>query len=110
MEAKLKLRLNAKNQIMSIRNGVDFLGFHTYLTETGKVIRKVRHESARRMKRKLHIFAEKYGRGEISSEEIEHSLYGWLSHAEYGETYRLRRSMLEDIVLTRGSDDVEEDR
>ena len=52
-DERLKLQLNKKSQIMPMRNGVDFLGFHTYLTENGKIIRKVRHESAKRMKRKL---------------------------------------------------------
>ena len=41
----LGLELNEKTQIFPIRNGIDFLGFHTYLTESGKVIRKLRHSS-----------------------------------------------------------------
>ena len=35
--ASLGLELNEKTQIFPIRNGIDFLGFHTYLTEEGKV-------------------------------------------------------------------------
>jgi len=36
------LELNQKTQIFPLRHGIDFLGFHTYLTENGKVIRKLR--------------------------------------------------------------------
>lgn len=104
VETRLKLRLNAKSQIMPLRNGVDFLGFHVYLTETGKVILKVRHESAKRMKRKLKVFQQKYKEGEMSMEAIERSLYSWLGHAEYGNTYHLRKKMLEEAVFSKESD------
>ena len=46
------LSLNAKTNIYPLKNGVDFLGFHTYLTESGAVIRKVRRRSKNNMKRK----------------------------------------------------------
>lgn len=42
----LGLRLNKKTQISPLKNGIDFLGFHTYLTSTGKVVRKVRAGAA----------------------------------------------------------------
>lgn len=29
------LKLNNKTQIFPIKNGIDFIGFHTYLTDTG---------------------------------------------------------------------------
>ena len=35
---RLGLRLNGKTQILPLKNGIDFLGFHTYLTQTGKVV------------------------------------------------------------------------
>ena len=38
--ARLGLRMNKKTNIFPLRNGIDFLGFHTYLTESGKIIRK----------------------------------------------------------------------
>lgn len=38
LEGELKLAFNEKTQIHAIRQGVDYLGFHFYLTETGKVI------------------------------------------------------------------------
>ena len=38
----------------------------------------------------------------MEMEEIERSLYSWLEHAEYGDTYNLRSKMLEGFVLSRG--------
>ena len=43
-------------QILPLKNGIDFLGFHTYLTQTGKVVRKVRAKSIDNMKRKIRKF------------------------------------------------------
>ena len=34
---------NEKTQIVPISQGIDYLGFHFYLTETGKVIRRLRN-------------------------------------------------------------------
>src|SRR5699024_7156172 len=35
---KIGLELNSKTAIFPMRNGVDFLGYHTYLTDTGAVV------------------------------------------------------------------------
>ena len=43
--AERGLELNDKTQIFPLRNGLDFLGFHSYLTDTGKVVRKLRRAS-----------------------------------------------------------------
>ncbi len=40
----LGLRLNGKTQILPLKNGIDFLGFHTYLTQTGKVVESASQE------------------------------------------------------------------
>lgn len=41
-EQELLLKFNKKTQITTIKNGVDYLGFRFYLTDTGKVIRRLR--------------------------------------------------------------------
>ena len=42
---KLKLEFNEKTQIFPLRNGVEYLGFHFYLTDSGKVIRSVKQQT-----------------------------------------------------------------
>ena len=49
----LGLELNQKTAVFPLTQGIDFLGFRTYLTATGKVVRKVRRESKNRIRRKL---------------------------------------------------------
>ena len=61
--AGIGLKLNPKTQIFPLRQGIDFLGFHTYLTETGRVVRKLRRDSVRRMKRKIKLFKKEFAQG-----------------------------------------------
>lgn len=79
------LKLNGKTQIFPLRNGIDFLGFHTYLDDKGKVIRKVRKSSKDRMKRKLRKYAVMYQNGALTREKITESYQSWRSHASHGQ-------------------------
>lgn len=85
------LSLNAKTNIYPVKNGVDFLGFHTYLTESGAVIRKVRRRSKNNMKRKLKKFADLKAAGKIDDKTIEQSYQSWRGHASKGNCYHLIR-------------------
>lgn len=90
---ELHLKLNHKTDIFPLKNGIDFLGFHTYLTETGKVIRKLRRRSKNNMRRKLKKFREKYDNGEMDFENIKQSYQSWRGHASHGNCYYLIRNM-----------------
>lgn len=89
----LDLQLNQKSHIFPIKNGFDFLGFHFYLTDTGKIIMKLRRESKESMRRKLKKFKELYREGKITKEEIDHSWNSWVGHAKHGDTYYLIKNM-----------------
>lgn len=89
----LGLKLNRKSQIFPIKNGFDFLGFHIYLTKTGKVILKLRREGKETMRRKLKKFGELYREGKITKEQIDESWNSWVGHAEYGNCYYLIKNM-----------------
>lgn len=78
------LQLNGKTQIFPLRNGIDFLGFHTYLTDTGKVARKLRKSSKSKMKRKLRKYKVMYENGALSREKITDSYKSWRAHASHG--------------------------
>lgn len=85
------LSLNAKTNIFPLKHGVDFLGFHTYLTESGAVIRKVRRRSKNNMKRKLKKLAALHAAGRIDAKTVEQSYQSWRGHAEKGNSYHLIR-------------------
>lgn len=54
----LKLELNEKTAIFPLRNGINFLGFHTYLDDGGAVIMKLRQDSLDRMKARTRGWKE----------------------------------------------------
>lgn len=91
--SKYGLELNEKTQILPMKNGIDFLGFHTYITDTGKVICKLRKRSKENMKCKLRRLAQDYQNGLISLDKIIEYYGSWRSHASYGNTYHLLRNM-----------------
>ena len=88
---KLGLELNEKTQISPLRNGIDFLGFHTYLTDSGKVIRTLRRQSKTGICRRLKKFKGLHEQGRLPMNRIECSYRSWRGHAERGNCYHLIR-------------------
>lgn len=91
--AGLRLELNEKTNIFPLRHGIDFLGFHTYITESGQIIRKLRHASVKRMKGKIKGWSKDYPAGKVKKKEILDSWTAWDTHAAYGHTYALRQEI-----------------
>jgi len=89
----LKLTLNKKTNIFPLSHGIDFLGFHTYITSTGKIIKKVRRKSKINMKRRLKLFAKLLEKGKITLEKIEECYKCWRAHVKHGNTYLLRQTL-----------------
>lgn len=91
--AALGLELNGKTNIFPLRNGIDFLGFHTYLTESGKVVRKLRRSSKANMQRRLKKYKRLLDQGKLSKKRIECSYQSWRGHAQRGNCYHLIKKM-----------------
>ncbi|MBQ9199191.1 MAG: group II intron reverse transcriptase domain-containing protein [Lachnospiraceae bacterium] len=101
---ELKLSFNEKTQIFPISHGVDFLGFRFYLTDTGKVIRRLRTSNKRRWKRRLKKFKKDYQNGEKTIEEIGRSIVSYRGHLSHGHTYKLNKKVMSGFVLTKATD------
>lgn len=101
---ELGLELNSKTGIFPLRNGIDFLGFHSYLTEEGGVIQKLRRDSIERMKTKIRIWQRDYPLGKITKEEIIVSFTAWDAHAAHGDTYSLRTKYAKQVSAIVGGE------
>lgn len=101
LENELKLKLNPNTNLHPIKNGTNYLGWHFYVTETGKVIMKIRKESKKSVKNKIKYFNKAYKEGVIDYDSINQSVKSWLGHAEHGDTYHLRKNVLSRIKLKR---------
>ena len=98
---ELKLELNEKTQIFPIRNGVDYLGWHLYLTENGKVIRKVSNRTKKKYKKRLRDLQWLYQTGGIEIDDANQVLSSYYAHLSFGDTYHLRKRMMERFYLKR---------
>ena len=67
------------------------MGWHFHLTNTGKVIKRLRASNKRRFKRRLKRMREAYACGELDAEPILRSLASYNGHLERGDTWQLRR-------------------
>lgn len=101
VESELKLEFNEKTQIHAVRQGVDYLGFHFYLTETGKVIRKLRQSGKKRLKRKLRHYRHAYAEGKIELEAVSRSVASYKGHLKHAHTYQLQKNIWNQFVLKR---------
>jgi retron-type reverse transcriptase len=96
LEDKLRLSLHPKKQtITPLKCGIDFLGFRIFSS-----YRLLRKENAKRFARRLKNMKERFVRKEIPLSRISSFIKGWIAHAGQADTYRLRKKILRDFVLT----------
>ncbi len=92
---RYKLKLNSKKtQVYKLGSWCPFLGFRFTITETGKVIMKVKIEGVRRERRKLSHQLKLL----IPSDEIEQSFRCWHGCASKGNNYHILQRM-EDYAM-----------
>lgn len=100
----LDLTLNGKTQIFPFKNGVSYLGFHTYVTDCGKVIRKLKNQNKRNAQRKFLRMAKLVAGGKLTKEKFNTSYGAWKNHISHGNCYKLSREMDKRIkgILNNG--------
>lgn len=98
----LQLEFNSKTQISKIDNGVNYLGWHFYLSKSGKVIRKITSQTKNKYKRKLKLMQKLYSKDKMDLKEINQVLASYKAHMSHGHTYRLRKRIISKFVLQKG--------
>jgi hypothetical protein len=89
----LELTLNGKTQIFPFKNGVSYLGFHTYITADGTPIRKLKNQNKRNAQKKFIRMAKLVAAGKLPTEKFQTSYSAWKNHISHGNCYRLASSM-----------------
>ena len=101
VENGLRLSFNNKTQIFPSQNGVDFFGFHFYLTSKRKVIRKLRSSSKKRFKQRLQKLQKDYSCGKIEIKGINSSLTSYSGHLNHSHTYKLKQKIFSTLNFVR---------
>ena len=94
---ELDLELNNKTAIFPLKNGIDFLGFHTYLTDSGKVVMKLRRANVKKIKRKVKKWKKDFLNKKITKQKIKQSWQAWDAYAAFGNTYKFRLKIANEI-------------
>lgn len=93
----LDLELNEKTQIFPFKNGVSYLGFHTYIISSGKLIRKLKNQNKRNAQKKFVRMAKLVAEGKLPVEKFHASYQSWKNHIDHGDCHGLAVSMDEKI-------------
>lgn len=80
----LKLELNNKTQIIPFKNGIKYCGFHTYVTQNGKCIRKLTNEKKRKAKKRYRKMAKLVLQGKLPKEKFDESYLAFKNHISHG--------------------------
>ncbi|MCO5189471.1 MAG: reverse transcriptase domain-containing protein [Anaerolineae bacterium] len=92
--AALRLTMHPNAQPRPVTEGIPFLGFVIYPTHRLVKRRKVVH-----YRRRLHNLVAAYNEEEVGQDQVQASVRGWINHVRYGDTWRLRQAVLQDVVL-----------
>lgn len=98
---ELKIDFNEKTEVFPLKNGVNYLGWHIYLSESGKVIRKVKQSTKYRYKRKLKYMQTAFAHNTMDLTEIGQVLSSYRAHLANGHTYKLQKFIFKDFTLKR---------
>lgn len=93
MVKSLGLSLNGKTQIVPFKCGIGFCGFHHYVTEEGKYIRKLKGENKRRIKKKVTRWARAVRTGKMTEKKFYEKYNAWKNHALHGNCIKLCHSI-----------------
>ena len=89
----LGLTLNGKTQIFPFKNGVSYLGFHTYITADGKTMRRLKNQNKRNAQKKFLRMAKLVAAGKLQEDKFYASYNAWKNHISHGNCYRLGEMM-----------------
>ncbi len=101
---EIGLCFNEKTQIFPIKNGVEYLGWRFSLSETGAVIRRLKHHSKTRWKHRLRKMVKEYRNGQKDIEKINESLQSYRNHLSYGNTGKLMNEVMKGVVFSKATD------
>ena len=102
----LDLTLNGKTQIFPFKNGVSYLGFHTYITADGTPVRKLINQKKRNAQKKYTRMAKLVATGKLPMDKFRASYGAWKNHISHGNCHNLGKAMDHRIgeILKKGSD------
>lgn len=103
----LGLTMNGKTQIFPFKNGVSYLGFHTYIAPGGEPVRRLKNQNKRNAQRKFIKMAKLVAVGKLPVEKFRASYGAWKNHISHGNCKAVGNGMDQKIeqILQGGTND-----
>lgn len=104
VEKKLKLQFNNKTQIVPLKNGFQYLGFHFYLKNNGKIIKKVKKATQRRFNSRVRFINKFYPMRKVdydNARSIMASYHGHLKFSTHGKSIERRMKKRLKVDLSK---------
>jgi hypothetical protein len=98
---RLGLEFNAKTQIVPLSEGVKYLGWHTYLTASGAVVRRLDSAKKRNLRRQVKGMAKAYADGTYSVHDVQARLASLHGHLTHGNAAGLQTRILGSAIFRR---------
>ncbi|MBN1955866.1 MAG: RNA-directed DNA polymerase [Anaerolineae bacterium] len=92
--AQLRLTIHPGAHPRPVTEGIPFLGFVIYPTH-----RRLKRRNVVNYRRRLRALLQAYRDHAIPLDRVDASIQGWINHARYGDTWGLRRAVLQSVVL-----------
>lgn len=95
--ASLRLTLHPKKtRVFPVAAGVSFLGFVHRPGQT-----RLKRDAVRRFQRRMRRYRRAFANDGLSAARLSASVGSWVAHAAYGQTYRLRCALFDDLAFAR---------
>lgn len=100
--AELGLTLNHKTCIFPLEQGITFLKWRFYLTDTGKVVRKLSKKSIVKERRKLRRMKHLVDGGKRAVADVASSFMSWAASAERERAERNTKKRRDGKIVRKG--------
>lgn len=82
-----------KTRIYPLKDGIKFLGFYHFLSDTGKIYLRVDPKNVKAERKKLRRLANLAKKGYISRDKVDECFRSWKDHARKGNSHNLLKRM-----------------
>lgn len=90
----LRLKIHKdKTRVFPVRTGISFLGFIVFPTH-----RRLQRQNGVRFRRRYQKLRQQVAAGEIELDHLQQSVQAWIAHAAHGNTWGLRRTLLQPPI------------
>lgn len=93
----LGLKLNSKTQIFPLRNGVTFLGFRYFVTESGRVVKTIKKKTKKRLRSRTALLKKACIEGVIPPERVSQSIAAFHGHLKHAKSYKIETEIYEKL-------------